>query len=45
LIVVSSIFMLFIDEIIDFVPLYFLFLMGAWTARSAGCIINDYLDK
>jgi 4-hydroxybenzoate polyprenyltransferase len=19
--------------------------MGSWTARSAGCIINDYLDK
>lgn len=22
-----------------------MFLMGAWTSRSAGCIINDYLDK
>jgi len=26
-------------------PLYLLFLIGAWTSRSAGCIINDYLDK
>lgn len=22
-----------------------MFLMGAWTSRSAGCIINDYLDR
>lgn len=22
-----------------------LFLMGSWTARSAGCIVNDYFDK
>ena len=30
---------------LDLFPLYLLFLMGSWTARSAGCIINDYLDK
>jgi 4-hydroxybenzoate polyprenyltransferase len=22
-----------------------MFLMGAWTSRSAGCIINDYFDR
>ncbi len=22
-----------------------LFLMGSWTARSAGCIVNDYFDR
>lgn len=22
-----------------------LFFMGSWTARSAGCIVNDYFDK
>lgn len=22
-----------------------LFLMGSWTSRSAGCIVNDYLDR
>lgn len=22
-----------------------IFLMGSWTARSAGCIINDYFDR
>lgn len=25
--------------------LLLLFLMGSWTARSAGCIVNDYFDK
>ncbi len=25
--------------------LLLVFLMGSWTARSAGCIVNDYLDK
>lgn len=25
--------------------LLLLFLMGSWTARSAGCILNDILDK
>jgi 4-hydroxybenzoate polyprenyltransferase len=22
-----------------------LFLMGSWTSRSAGCIVNDYFDR
>ena len=22
-----------------------LFFMGSWTARSAGCIVNDYFDR
>ncbi len=25
--------------------LLLLFLAGSWTARSAGCIVNDYLDR
>lgn len=25
--------------------LLLLFLMGSWAARSAGCIVNDYLDR
>jgi 4-hydroxybenzoate polyprenyltransferase len=25
--------------------LLLLFLMGSWTSRSAGCIVNDYLDR
>ena len=26
-------------------PILAMFLMGAWTSRSAGCVINDYLDR
>ena len=27
------------------IPILAMFLMGAWTSRSAGCVINDYFDR
>jgi 4-hydroxybenzoate polyprenyltransferase len=44
LLLVLQLFLVFYNILIAS-SLLFLFFMGAWTSRSAGCIINDYLDK